>query len=200
MGVCSRSERVIGTSESCRWWSLGQPACWGVEVRSVRTIRDQKRRVPIFVVAAAALFVIGCASGGGVPSQPPPGAIAKEEYISRFNDVTVRLLEDVTLMNQIAFAVVGDDSAQAGFEGTTRVLLQDLEEQLRLVESQEPVPPDVLEAHESLKASIMKYVEAASLLLPPQVGAFDFFEFQGLVAEGGKNFHSAGAALSSDGQ
>ena len=162
-----------------------------------------------FAVLLAATFVAGCSPDGGPtptpPAQPSPrlATVTREEYISLFNAFNLRLLEDTRVMNQIAIATSRDEQARIDFEDTARLILEDLDEQLGLLKELEPVPSSVVAAHESLKAAMMRYIEATSLLLPPQGSqedVFDFFAYQALVAEGGKYFHGAGNALSTNNQ
>ena len=166
------------------------------------------RRTAGLLVVAAALAVttllVACSSNSGAPEpsvQPSPalGAVSRGEYVGAFSAINLRLLEDTRLMNQIAISASIDGQARVDSEEMTRLILDDLNEQLGLLEQLEPVPSEVTEAHESIKTAVMRYIEAASLMLPME-GAegetFAFSDYQALMTEGGKAFHGAGSALS----
>ena len=55
-------------------------------------------------------------------------------------------------------------------------------------------PPGYEELHQLLLDALEFYTKAAAALLPdPETQASDYWGFQGLMQEGGKNFHAAGA-------
>ena len=166
------------------------------------------RRIAGLLVVAAALVVttllVACSTDSGAPEpsvQPSPalGAVSRGEYVGAFNAINLRLLEDTRLMNQIAISASIDGQARFDSEETTRLILDNLNGELSLAQTLEPVPSSVAGAHESLKAAMMLYIEAASLLLPPEDTeglGFDFSAYQALLMDAGKQFHSAGSALS----
>lgn len=136
------------------------------------------------------------ASSGSPPS--PDGGTTEDDFISVFSAISVMVLDDTRLMNQIAISASVDDQARIGSHDIVRRIQDDLKNQLEVLEQLEPVSQTVDEAHESAKAAMMKYIEAAGLLLPPQGSDGEPFEFSGyqtLMAEAGKAFHGAGFAL-----
>jgi len=152
----------------------------------------------IFAALAIACSADGgpAASSGSPPS--PDGGTTEDDFISVFSAISVMVLDDTRLMNQIAINASIDDQARFDSEDTTRLILDNFNGELELVQMLEPVPESVSEAHESTKAAMMKYIAAATLLLPPQGAdgeAFDFSEYQMLMSEAGKAFHGAGFAL-----
>lgn len=155
----------------------------------------------------AAVLGVACSSGdepASTPSvEPPPagGAVTEDDFVSLFNAINIQLLDDTRVLNQIAVNVSIDDQARFDSEETTRLILDNFNGELDLVEMLEPVPESVSEALESTKAALMKYIAAATLLLPPQASdreAFDFSEYQMLMSEAGEAFHGAGFALPMD--
>lgn len=153
---------------------------------------------------AAVLGVARSSSGdrsASTPSveAPPAGStVTEEDFVSLFNAINIQLLDDTRVLNQIAINASIDDQARLDSEDTTRLILDNFNGELELVEMLEPVPESVSEAHESTKAAMMKYIAAAMLLLPPQGPdgeAFDFSEYQTLMSEAGEAFHGAGFAL-----
>jgi hypothetical protein len=155
-------------------------------------------------VFLAPLLGVACSSGDGPASTPiveprPAGAAVQEaDFISLFNAINIQLLEDTRVMNQISLSASIDEQALVDSEEATRLVLENLNGELRLVQMLEPVPTSLAGAQESLKTALMTYIQAASLLLPPEEagsGFFDFFQYQELVQEAGENFHGAGSAL-----
>ncbi len=151
--------------------------------------------------AIFAALAIACSADGGPAASsgsPPDGGTTEDDFISVFSAISVMVLDDTRLMNQIAISASVDDQARIDSHDIVRRIQDDLNNQLEVLEQLEPVSQTVDEAHESAKAAMMKYIEAARLLLPPQGSdgePFEFSEYQTLMAAAGKAFHGAGFAL-----
>ncbi len=137
---------------------------------------------------------------------PPPSPTATEpvtdareaSYLLLFDSVAFAAADSTRLLNQLAVFVAGNDSARSDLQGDVRLLIDSFGLQLEQLEIAEPVPARMEEAHTSMKTAIRRYREAAELLLPPGTGGpavFDFFQFQEVMLDGGKNFHGAGSLL-----
>jgi hypothetical protein len=179
-----------------------------------------RRAAPLLTVAS--LVLVAACSGGsaeriGTTAQPvaatpeltvtaevtvrpetTPVLITSVDYLALFNKVSAGTVESVGVLNQIALIVTTNDEVRGDLGADVQLLIGSIELQLDVLEDVEPVPPDMTEAHQALKTALLRYIDAAMLLLPPDQGGpdgFDFFTFQPLVQEGGENFHGAGAAL-----
>lgn len=132
---------------------------------------------------------------------PVPGATAAaaddENYLVSYSALVRQVFSDVADLTRI----LSDVSIQLGSKpevapqaaalvNTTKGTFELVREQLEL---RNP-PPGHEELHRLLLESLSFYARASAELLPdPETQMADYWEFQGLMQEGGENFHAAGA-------
>lgn len=176
------------------------------------------------LLAVAAVALVACSAedgpgGGPVPVSPTADVatqipatqiptthvsttdvlgVSVDAYLPLFESVNMVTLDASMLLNQLAGTAAASDQGHAIIDADARILLGSFELQLDKLESAEPVTPELGAAHESLKAALDRYVEAASLLLARDEGGPDRFDlrgFQSLIQEGRQNVDGAGDAF-----
>ena len=189
-----KSPKAAGTLETRHGW-----------------LRGPARRAAVSVVAVGVGWAIACSSPGATPTETTPrgagaapaaateaAATSTEAYLALVSRVNLAALRATTLLSRLALIVTTDDDVRSVLEDDVLLILDSLELQRDLLLQAAPVPAAMEEVHALLLTAMERYIEATSLLLPQSSGGperFDFFSFQPIVQEGGKNFHGAGAAL-----
>lgn len=166
-------------------------------------MQDGSGRQPWGAVAVvvALVFAVACTSSelpAETTSPSPAAGVTEADVADVFDAISVLVLEDTRLMNQVAVSASVDDQVRTESAGLVQQIIESLEGQLAVLEMLDPVPATTAEAHRLTKLAMAGYIEAAQLLLPPEDAGpddFDFLAYQALMSEAGETFHSAGFAL-----
>ncbi len=178
----------------------------GSSEASRRSLRLRLRRGSVF---AAALFAVALAlacssenSGTGRgQSEPPVRPASAEEfttYVEIFDAVASSVAEVAGELEALAALMASSDRPRSTFEADARLLIDGVRAQIDRLQSVQFTPTRAEAAHGSMKLALERYVEAATLLLPPRHGGPDlleFAEFDEKMADADEEARKAAAVL-----
>ncbi len=172
--------------------------------RGIGRVEDGSGRQPwgATAVAAALVVAVACTSSelpaADTVSPSPPAGVSEADVASVIDAVSLLVLEDTRLMNQVAVSASVNDQVRTESVDLIQQIIESLEGQLEVVEMLDPVPANTAEAQRLTKLAMAGYIDAAQLLLPSEDAGpdeFDFVAYQALMNDAGDTFHSAGFAL-----
>jgi len=161
-------------------------------------------KLPLWVVLgfAAGFLFSACVNGTAPQGTPSPGRTQALEKVAAeevYRDLVNRVLDSIgqgtRLLSSVGVQLSGSPEQATEAEGIVRPVKGSFELAREQLEKAAP-PPGYERPHRQILDALSLYTLAAEALLPgPEAQEADYWRFQELMQQAGKNFHEGSASL-----